>query len=1104
MRFKHSKLLPWGLLLAGFFLSDYRAWAQDDQKKWSVTDFNKNLSANEVSIQTSEGTWMNVDVSPDGKEIAFDLLGDIYLMPITGGTAKLLRGGAAWEVQPRFSPDGSKIAFTSDAEGGDNIWTMSKDGSNAKSVTTETMQLLNNPCWTPDGQYIVARKHFTSERSAGAGEMWLYHVSGGSGTQLTARKNDQQDVNEPSMSPDGRYLYFSEDFYPGGYFQYNKNPNSMIYVIRRFDRQKGRLDNIIAGPGGAFRPQVSPNGQLLAFVKRVQEKTVLYVHNLATGEEYPVYDKLSKDQQEAWALFGAYTGYNWLPDNQHVVIWAQGKIMKVDTKSFNATEIPFVAEAKHRVTDAVRFEQKPYDTDFEAQVIRHATTSPDGKTLLFSALGYIWKKDLPSGTPTRLTTQSTDFEAEPCFSPDGNSIVYVTWNDENYGSIYQYAWKNPKLKPEQLIKDKGIYRTPAFSPDGKKIVFHKEEGNDHQGFTYCKTPGLYWMEAKVGSKPNLIVEEGEKPSFNKDGSRIFYMTGGYLFGSLQKAFKSCKLDGGEPLTHYNSTYANQYAVSPDNQWLAFGELHQVYVTPLVQNGLAMNLSSGSKDFPITRITQDAGINIHWSTDSKNILWTLGDEYFSRKLSDCFTFVPNAPDSLPKPSATGLKVGLKVQSDAPKGLLALKNARIITMNAQRQVIENGVVLIENNRIKAVGTAAEVQIPANTKTVDLSGKTIIPGLVDVHAHLGTFRQGLSPQKQWQYYANLAYGVTTTHDPSSNSEMVFSQAEMVKAGQMVGPRIFSTGTIIYGADGDFKAVINNLNDAESALRRTQAYGAFSVKSYNQPRREQRQQVIQAAQKLGMMVYPEGGSHFFHNMTMILDGHTSIEHNIPVAPLYNDVVKLWSASKTVNAPTLIVCYGAVNGEYYWYQNTNVWEKQRLLNFTPRSVLDARARHRTMIPQGEYENGHILVSKSLKKLHDAGVCIGVGGHGQLQGLGVHWEMWMLAQGGMSSMEALQCATINGAKYIHMEKDLGSIEPNKLADLVVLDKNPLENIQYSEYVNMTMINGRLYDANTMHETGNYERKRSKFFWELNGQNNNFPWHESTKSFERIKCACGKH
>ncbi len=282
---------------------------------------------------------------------------------------------------------------------------------------------------------------------------------------------------------------------------------------------------------------------------------------------------------------------------------------------------------------------------------------------------------------------------------------------------------------------------------------------------------------------------------------------------------------------------------------------------------------------------------------------------------------------------------------------------------------------------------------------------------------------------------------HDPSANSEMVFAQSELVKAGLQTGPRVFSTGTILYGADGNFKAVINSIDDARSALRRTKAFGAFSVKSYNQPRREQRQMIIQAARELEMEVVPEGGSFFYHNISMILDGHTTIEHNMPVAPLFNDVIQLWKNSATAYTPTLIVSYAGVSGEYYWYQHSNVWEKERLLRFTPRSVIDTRSRHRTMLPEEEYENGHILVSKTLKKLMDEGVKVNMGAHGQLQGLGVHWEIWMMQQGGMTNHQALQTATINPAFSLGFDKWIGSLEAGKLADMLVLDKNPLENIR---------------------------------------------------------------
>ncbi|HSM63183.1 MAG TPA: hypothetical protein VK833_04520, partial [Gillisia sp.] len=326
---------------------------KDKKDKWDVSNpYTKDWKVDEVPLNTNEGTWMNLDVSPDGSRIVFDLLGDLFSMPISGGKASLLRSGMPYEVQPRFSPDGTKILFTSDAGGGDNIWIMDSEGKNAKQLTTEDFRLLNNAVWTADGSSIIARKHFTSGRSLGAGEMWQYHIAGTAGLQLTERKNDQQDVNEPSISPDGRYLYYSEDMYPGGNFQYNKDPNKQIYVIKRYDFETGETQVVTGGPGGAARPQVSRDGTKLAFIKRVRTKTVLYVHDLETGEERPVYDDLSKDQQEAWAIFGVYPGFSWMPNNKEVVIWSEGKIKRINVETSEVKEIPFNAETTIKIAEA--------------------------------------------------------------------------------------------------------------------------------------------------------------------------------------------------------------------------------------------------------------------------------------------------------------------------------------------------------------------------------------------------------------------------------------------------------------------------------------------------------------------------------------------------------------------------------------------------------------------------------------------------------------------------------------------------------------------------------------------------------------------------------
>jgi Tol biopolymer transport system component/imidazolonepropionase-like amidohydrolase len=1089
--------------------------AQD--KKWDVNN-PQGITYKEANFKVNEGTWMCLDISPDGQTIAFDLLGDIYTLPFAGGEATCIHSGLAWEVQPRFSPDGKQILFTSDAGGGDNIWVMNADGTGAKPITKESFRLLNNATWMPDGQYIVARKHFTSTRSLGAGEIWMYHITGGDGIQLTKRKNDQQDVNEPSVSPDGRYVYFSEDMYGGGFFQYNKDPLKQITAVRRYDRQEGKTEDITGGSGGACRPQISPDGEWLAFVRRVDTQTTLFIREMTTGLEYPIFDSLDKDQQEAWTVFGVYPGFAWVPSSKpslskSILIWAGGKIKQVNfntgyladraghAASFSVKDIPFSCNVKTQLAETLRFENKVYEDQFTARAIRNAITSPDGNTLVFTAAGKLYKKALPNGTPALLVNsqygkasfvkgkaENPDMlEAEPCFSPDGKEVFFVTWNDEYGGGIWRINLAGNALT--QIGFPGGILRMPQVSPDGKTIVFVSQDGDDESGPSLRQKPGVYTYDLQQKRQENepgigtFITDEGERPQFSVDGKRILVSTGGYIFGGPSKQMLSFDLSGNDKKVLFNSKFASPVMPSPNGKWLVFTELHKAYICAMPAPGQPIDLSSDTKAFPVSPISKDAGYNMHWSGDSKKVHYILGDQYFTIDLANRFAFLPGAPDSLPPLPEAGVAIGLSLKSDAPEGTIVLKNARIITCESNL-VIENGTIEVVNNKITFAGKNSDYKAGSKGKvtTIDCKGKTIMPGMVDVHSHSGNFRAGLNPQKQWEYYANLAYGVTTMHDPSVLSEMAFSNAEMLKSGRMTGPRLFSTGTILYGAEGDFKATINSLDDARSTLRRTKAWGAISVKSYNQPRREQRQQVIAAAKELGMLVVPEGGSFFSHNLTQVADGHSSIEHNIPVATLYDDVIQYWKRTRTTNTPTLIVCYGAVNGEYYWYQKEDIWKKQPLRTFIPAHILDERSRHREMIPESEYENGHILVSKTLTKMQDNGININMGSHGQLQGLGAHWELWMLQQGGMSNLQALKCATINGATHLGMDKEIGSIKTGKLADLVILDANPLDNIRNSEKINMVMVNGRIFNAATLDEIGNTPKKRGQFWFEKAGSN----------------------
>ncbi|MEO8672916.1 MAG: amidohydrolase family protein [Tahibacter sp.] len=1071
------------LVLAVAFLLAVPAYAADkdsgkDKKKEPAWDVNAaHGPTKSVNFSVDEGTWMDLDVSPDGKSIVFTLLGDLYLLPIDGGTAKRLTSGAAWDVQPRFSPDGKEVAYTSDRGGGNNLWRIHTDGTKATQVSKEDFRLLNNPVWTPDGKYLIGRKHFTSERSLGAGELWLYHVSGGEGLQLTKRKNDQQDLGEPAVSPDGRFVYFSEDVTPGPNFEYNKNVHGTIYAIKRLDRTTGETETLVDSAGGAVRPQPSPDGKQLAFVKRVRDKTVLHLLNLTTGDVRPVWDGLSHDMQEAWAIFGPYSNYAWTPDAKSIVIWAQGKLWRVDATSGKPAAIPFKADVNLSVTNALRFEQKLPGAQFSAQMIRDIATSPDGKTLVFHAVGHLWTKSLPDGKPVRLTQVDSGFEYTPSFSADGGKLLYTTWTDAAQTSIHERTLANGTDRV--ISAQPGFYYAPRYSRDGRWLVWSKQSGGSLTGSLNSFDTGIYVMPVN-GGEALRIAHEGIEPQFDATGTRVYYLTG----DGLKKKLMSVGLHGEEPREVFDLKYVDSVRVSPDGQWVGFTELFNAYVAPMPQTGKSIELNKETKAIPVTRLSGDAGAYLHWSGDSQALHWMVGHDYYTARMkTDADATAAEAFAG--RDAATHVSVGLSLATDKPTDRVAFTHARVITMRDaehQQEVLEDATVLVDGDHIQAVGK--DVAIPASTRVIDATGKTIKPGTVDVHAHANHFGTGVIPQQNWAYYTNLAFGITTMHDPSATTETVFSEAELVKTGDLVGPRVLSTGTILYGADGDFKAVINSLDDARAHLRRQQAAGAFSVKSYNQPRREQHQMVNQAARELGMLVVEEGGSTINFNLPMVVDGATGVEHNLPVAPLYADMINLWKATDVRNTPTLIVSYGGLSGEYWWYARDNVWEDARLKRFYPQEQLGARSIRRETAPDWDY--WHVEVAKSAKRLRDAGVRIQVGGHGQLQGLSANWEIWLLMQGGFSAWEALRAATIDGADYLGLSKETGSIEAGKRADLVVLNSNPLDNIRATIDTHYVMVNGRLFDVSAdMAEVGGKQRPAPVFYWQRHADGKTF-------------------
>src|SRR5216683_574602 len=449
-----------------------------DEKKEEKKDEKKGLplkSGRKVSFTTDEGTWLSLDVSPDGKTIVFEMLGDIYTLPIEGGQAKLIAGGMSFDSQPRFSPDGQSIAFLSDREGSENIWIMHADGTGVKQVSKDPNNDFTSPSWAPDGKYIFVSK---AQFGIGSSEIWMYHVDGGSGVQITKSKptpttprRERPNAMGVVASPDGKYLYYAAKL---GSLYYNQQLPTW-HIVRR-DRKTGDEDSLIQQIKSAFRPLLSPDGKQVLYVTRYETESGLRLRNLESGEDRWVKYPVTRDDQESLFTRDVFPGYAFLPGGKEIVYNQDGKIKRLDLATGTEKVIPFTAQVSQELGPKLDFPQAVEQGPVKARLIMDPAESPDGKKLTFSAMTHLYTMDLPGGKPQRLTSGSAR-EFQPAWSPDGKSIVYVTWSSDG-GQL----WKIPAAggSPVQLSKSLAVYSNPSWSPDGSRIVLLRGNAYDRE------------------------------------------------------------------------------------------------------------------------------------------------------------------------------------------------------------------------------------------------------------------------------------------------------------------------------------------------------------------------------------------------------------------------------------------------------------------------------------------------------------------------------------------------------------------------------------------------------------------------------------------------
>jgi Tol biopolymer transport system component len=1057
-----------------------------------------------VSFDASEGTWISLDVSPDGRTIVFELLGDIYTMPITGGAATRISSGPAFDSQPRWSPDGKRIVFLSDRSGAENVWLCDPDGKNSKALTKGTNNLFASPEWTPDGNYIVVSR--TSGVLGSVYELWLIHKDGGSGAamlRVQAGPNMPPPMNTlgAAFGKDPRYIWVAR--HQGG-FGYNLT--YPLWQLAIYDRHNGRLFTQTDVFGSGMRPVLSSDGRWLVYATRFDAETGLRVRDLASGDEKWLVYPVTRDDQESRFTRDLYPGFSFTPDNQAIIVSFGGKIQRVAVPSGQVTDIPFTAKVEQQLGPSVQKSIRVDTGQVLVRQIRNASPSPDGRRLAFSALDRLYVMDLPGGTPRRLTTDTVK-EQVPAWSPDGQWLAYVTWTDQ--GGTLNKIRADGRNRPVRLTADSAFYDTPVWSPDGARIVVVKGPRAPRTQEHFAPGYEIAWVPAAGGTLTRISpINAWGRPHFSRDASRIFIYEG-------PEGLVSMRYDGTDRRAHLRVTgytypgpgaqpqVADEILINPDSSKVLAQVGNYVYSVTLPYIGgetPTVNVSDPSASaFPARRLTTVGGDFIGWTNDGKQSYWSIGRSFlrWDQVVADSMDKVKQRTDSIrgdslktdafkaladsvqkrlrarsdslskrPAYEAPRIDIAIRVSRDVPRGTVVLRGARIISMKGD-EIIENGDVVVTDNRIVSVG--AQGSAPAGARVIDVAGKTIVPGFVDVHAHPWP-TWGIHETQVWKYLANLAWGVTTTRDPQTATTDVLTYADLVETGEILGPRVYHTGPGVFWAE-DFK----NLDDARQALRRySEFYNINTIKMYMTGNRKQRQWVIMAAKELGLMPTIEGGLDFKMNLTAVVDGYPGHEHSYPIMPLYKDAVQLIAQSGITYTPTLLVAYGGPWAENYFYQHYDIHDNAKVRRFMPHEEIDQRAERRPWVR----ENQHVFprIAAGANAILQAGGRVGLGGHGQMDGLGDHWELWAMAAGGMKPMDVLRVATIHGATAIGMEQDLGSLEPGKLADLIVLDANPLEEIHNTNSVRYVMKNGRLYEGETLNEVWPRQRVLPKMWW----------------------------
>ncbi len=992
-----------------------------------------------ITFTTVEGTWVSLDVSPDGRTLAFELLGDIYTLPVEGGHAVPLQTGRAFQSQPRYSPNGAQLVYVSDASGSDNVWISAADGTQARQLSHLPRSGVLSPAWSADGRSILAT--VVDAYGARVAELWAFDVTTGEARRLLENRNGPASplVSSPAPgpygawpSPDGTSVWFAS-VTPRPYGSRNGASSSLM----KLPSGGGAAIPVNVDGAPAMKPTLSRDGTRLVYGTVREGRTGLKVRDLATGaERWLAYD-VDRNELEARASRDVMPNVAFSPDGRWIYAAYRGKMHRLGVVDGSDVEIPFRVDVSLAVAPTIAFPHRIDSGVVSARRIQQVTVGADG-ALAFSALARAWLTSPTAATPHRLTRTTRAREFMPAISPDGRWVAFVTW-DETGGALWK-ARADGQGEPLRLTSTPAFWADPVWTPDGTGVVAITAPLTS----SLNAPPGSLPMDAQLavvaaaGGAARLVasVPSMRHPHFvSSDRTRTWL--------SSPNGLVSIGLERGDVREEVRLTDAAgarggaDWRASPAGDQVAVRtgvRLLRLPLTLSVPAPRAMDLAQG------TTMTDSDPNDWTWDAAGRDLLWVNGSMLRRTRVADA-----SAIDE------QSLRVALP--SAIATGSVVLRGATMITMRGP-EVIADADLVVTNGRIVGVGTRGSFSVPAGARVFDVRGKYVMPGLIDLHAHWGPSGELLQPEGT-NAFANLAFGVTTVRDPQNTSD-IFGLADIIEVDQTPSPRLFSTGPGVFSTTN-----FQSFDQTRQALARYRdEYRTAYLKSYVVGTRQQRQWVAEASRELGITPTTEGGADTKEDLTHVMDGFAGLEHSMPDTPLHDDVVQLLARSGITNTPTLVVSFGGALPVYRLLAEERAHEDERINRWFPDGALYQRTSTRLLwFPPEDYNDGDAAASAA--NVLRAGGNIGLGGHGELQGVSNHWEMELLAAGGMRPDEVLRVATINGARALGLDRELGTIEVGKVADLLVLDANPLQDVRATRSVAVVMKGGALYRGGTL-------------------------------------------